>query len=75
MHQVKTYHVEVRGPVEEKAFNETSPLQITVVPVDAGQPPVATTLASVCTDQSGLIGLMRHLHHQGFVVLSVHRER
>jgi hypothetical protein len=30
-----------------------------------------STRISVCTDQSGLIGLMRHLHGIGLVVLSV----
>ena len=31
----------------------------------------AVTQFSIRTDQSGLIGLMRHLHHLGFVFLSV----
>ena len=35
----------------------------------------SSTLVAVCTDQSGLIGLMRHLHGRGLVLLSVHRER
>jgi hypothetical protein len=35
----------------------------------------AATLFTVCTDQSGLIGLMRHLHGLGFVFLSVNCER
>jgi hypothetical protein len=70
MHDICTYHVEVRGQVDENAFNATSPLQMTVVRVDA-----ATTLSTVCTDQSGLIGLIRYLHQQGFVLLSVRRGR
>ncbi len=70
MHDICTYHVEVRGQVDENAFNATSPLQMTVVRVDA-----ATTLSTVRTDQSGLIGLIRYLHQQGLVLLSVRRER
>jgi hypothetical protein len=70
MHDICTYHVEVRGQVDENAFNATSPLQMTVVRVDA-----AATLSTVRTDQSGLIGLIRYLHQQGFVLLSVCRER
>ena len=31
------------------------------------------TLLSIGTDQSGLIGLIRHLHGLGFVLLSVNR--
>jgi hypothetical protein len=84
MHDICTYHVLVRGHVDESAFNATSPLQVTVVRVDAdkGHPPAAdkehawdATLFAVCADQSGLIGLLRHLHGQGFVISSVYRER
>ena len=69
MHDICTYRIEVRGQVDESAFNATSPLQITVAQMDA-----AATLFTTCADQSGLIGLIRHLHRQGFVVLSVYRE-
>jgi hypothetical protein len=67
---IHTYHIEVQDKVEEKAFNATSPLRMTVVREDA-----AGTLFTICADQSGLIGLIRHLHRQGFVILSVSRER
>jgi hypothetical protein len=71
MHDVfYTYRIEVQGQVDENAFNAMSPLQMTVVRRDT-----ATTLFTICADQSGLIGLMRHLHGRGFVLLSVTRER
>jgi hypothetical protein len=70
MHDICTYKIEVRGQVDENAFNATSPLQITVVQMDS-----AATLLTICADQSGLIGLIRHLHQQGFVILSVDREQ
>jgi hypothetical protein len=71
MHDIfYTYRIEVQGQVDENAFNATSPLQMTVVRRDT-----ATTLFTVCTDQSGLIGLIRHLHGHGFVLLSVTCER
>lgn len=70
MHDICTYHVEVRDQVDENAFNATSPLQIRVV---RGDP--AATLFTICADQAGLIGLIRHLHRQGFVLLSLYRER
>jgi len=70
MHDICTYQIEVQGPVGEKDINATSPLQMTVVRVDP-----AATLFTICTDQSGLIGLIRHLHGHGFVLLSVTRER
>ena len=70
MHDICTYQIEVRGQVDEYAFNATSPLQMTVVRVDT-----AATLFTICADQSGLIGLLRHLHGRGFVLLSVNCER
>jgi hypothetical protein len=70
MHDICTYKIEVRGQVDENAFNATSPLQITAVQMDA-----AATLFTICADQSGLIGLIRHLHWQGFVILSIYREQ
>ena len=68
IHTMNTYHIKVRGKVEESDFNPKSPLHITVIQTDLG-----ATLFTLCTDQSGLIGLLRHLHGQGFVLLSVHR--
>ncbi len=70
MHDICTYHIEVRGQMDEDTFNATSPLEVTVVRVDS-----AATLFTICADQSGLIGLIRHLHGHGFVLLSVTRER
>ena len=66
MQDICTYQIEVCGQVDESAFNATSPLQMTVVRMNP-----ATTLLATCTDQSGLIGLIRHLHGHGFVLLSV----
>lgn len=70
MHEPCLYQIEVRGQVSESDLNAMSPLRTTVVHVDA-----AATLLTIHTDQSGLIGLLRHLHGLGFVFLSVHRER
>jgi hypothetical protein len=70
MHNICTYRMEVRGQVDENVFSATSPLQITVVQMDS-----MATVFTVSTDQSGLIGLLRHLHQQGFVILSVRRQQ
>lgn len=69
MHAICTYQIEVRGRVAESEINPKSPLTVNRVWVD-----VAATAFSVATDQSGLIGLLRHLHGRGFVILSVTRE-
>lgn len=68
MNDMCTYHIQLRGQVDEGDINATSPLQMTVVRVDA-----AGTLITVCTDQSGLVGLLRHLHGLGFVLEFVSR--
>ena len=65
---IRTYQIEVRGQMDEDTFNATSPLQMTAMRMDP-----AATLYTVSTDQSGLIGLIRHLHGHGFELLSVVR--
>jgi hypothetical protein len=70
MNDVCTYLIQLCGQVNESDLNAMSPIQMTVVRVDT-----VATLFTICTDQSGLIGLLRHLHGQGFVLLSVYRER
>ena len=69
MNNISTYLIEVRGRLEEEDVNTMSPLKLSVEWV--GQ---EATLLTVRTDQSGLIGLMRHLHGLGFVFLSMKRE-
>jgi len=66
MQEIYTYRIEVQGHVDEKAFNTTSPIQVTVRQVNGD-----STLLTPYADQSGLVGLIRHLHHQGFVILSL----
>jgi hypothetical protein len=70
MQDICTYHIEVRGQVDENDLNKMSPLKVTRVRADT-----AATLFTIRTDQSGLIGLIRHLHGRGFVFLSISRER
>lgn len=69
VHDIGTYQIWVRGSAEETTLNRGSPLRITVVQRDAG-----ATRLTLCADQSGLIGLLRYLHGQGYVLLSVQRE-
>jgi hypothetical protein len=66
MRDTGTYRIEVQDQVDEYTFNATSPLQIRVVRADK-----EITVFTICSDQSGLIGLLRHLHGQGFALLSV----
>ena len=66
MEDIYTYQIEIQGQVDEKDFNVTSPLDLTVVHADGN-----STQFVVSTDQSGLMGLLRHLNGRGLVLLSV----
>ena len=70
MDEVCTYHIEVRDQVDESDFNAASPLQIIVVQVGP-----AATQFTICTDQAGLVGMIRYLHRHGFVLQSAYRDR
>lgn len=63
-----TYILQLRGQATESEFNAMSPLQMIVIPTEPGGLRVTFS-----TDQSGLVGLMRHLHGLGFVFLSFNR--
>ncbi len=65
---IHTYHIHVAGPVDEGELNAHSPLEMRAEWVD-----LAATRLTVLTDQSGLIGLMRHLHGLGFAFLAMSR--
>ena len=69
MDDIYTYRVEIQGQIHENDLNAASPLHMTAGYVDAH-----STLVAVHTDQSGLVGVIRHLHGRGFLVLSVQRE-
>ena len=66
MHDLCIYHIEIKNHIDQESFNATSPLKIKVAEVRQ-----ATTLFTVSTDQSGFVGLIRHLHRGGFKILSV----
>jgi hypothetical protein len=70
VHELCTYQIEVQGQVDEIDLNATSPLQVTAVAADT-----AATQFTICADQSGLIGLVRHLHRRGIVLLSIGCDR
>jgi hypothetical protein len=66
MQEINKYQLEVQGQINESDFNATSPHRVKVEKTDD-----TATLLTLRTDQSGLVGLIRHLHHQDFVLLSV----
>ena len=70
MQEICSYHIKVQGQVNDSELNTMSPLEMSVVRED----PTCTIFVAQ-TDQSGLIGLIRHLHGLGFVLLSLTRKR
>ena len=66
MDDLAIYHVEIQGRVDEKELNANGPLHLKVVRAETG-----STLLALQTDQSGLIGLLRHLHTQGYLLKSI----
>lgn len=69
MQEIFTYHIRLQDTVDEESFNASSPLRVKVAQADE-----ETTMFIVHTDQSGLIGLMRHLHYRGLVILALARK-
>ncbi len=60
------YLIKLRGAVKVAELNTCAPLQISEVQTDA-----QATLLVACTDQAGLIGLLRHWHGLGLQFLSI----
>ena len=70
MDQNHNFRIEVQDQVVESEINALSPLQMKIVQVSPG-----ASQFLVCTDQSGLMGVIRYLHNHGFVFLSIIREQ
>jgi hypothetical protein len=70
VHDVSAYRIEIQGSLSESDVNAASPVHMTLVHKGP-----AVTGFSVHADQSGLVGLVRHLHGRGLVLLSVWREQ
>ena len=58
--------IQLRGPVDVSELNLLSPHLMTVVHVGP-----TMTQVSICTDQAGMLGMLRHLHNLGLQVLLV----
>ena len=63
---IHTYTIKVNGYVDQDDINAASPV---ILNVDRANE--SATNLSVCADQSGLIGIIRHLHSMGYVIMSV----
>lgn len=70
MHELSVYQIKVKEKLEEHTFNMTSPFQITVEKASDTE-----TTFHIFADQSGLVGLIRFLHQQGFLIFSIYLQR
>ena len=70
MDELNTYQIELGGRLDEDDLTQASPFQMTLL----HQSEEATSF-TVRTDQSGLIGLLRHLHGRGLTLLAVDCQR
>lgn len=66
MNQSSVYRVLVHGQLDESDLNASSPIATTVASVSNN-----TSELTVETDQSGVMGVLRHLHGLGFAIISV----
>lgn len=69
MDQVCSYTIEVQGCVRVEAINLKSPLTIRLLRAEP-----YSTIFTIVTDQSGFIGILRHLHARGFVLIASKRQ-
>lgn len=63
---VRIYKIQIHGQVKEEDINRSSPLQFKIEQMIEDN-----TFIAVRTDQSGLVGLIRHLHGLGLVLVSL----
>jgi hypothetical protein len=63
---MSTYLIKIRGHLDEADINAASPVELTLESKGNGW-----TMVTVQTDQSGMIGAIRHLHGLGIVLLSI----
>jgi hypothetical protein len=60
---MNSFLIQLQGQVDVTDLNLMSPHHMTHV-----QDTPEGTLVSICTDQSGMIGLIRHLHALGYTI-------
>jgi hypothetical protein len=63
-----TYKIKVQNTLEPNVFNVGSPIKIELLHSEEN-----STLFAAQTDQPGVIGLIRYLHNQGYLILLVQR--
>ena len=65
------YTITVEGAVDPNLADWCGPLTITTAQAPGGV--TITTMSGITADQAGLVGIIRHLHGLGIVLLTVER--
>jgi hypothetical protein len=65
------YTITVEGTVDLSLADWCGPLTITTTQAPGGA--AITTMSGIIADQAGLVGIIRHLHGLGIVLLTVKR--
>jgi hypothetical protein len=66
------YTILVQGPIDASLADWCGPVTITSTKSADGQ--LVTTLSGIEMDQAGLMGVTRHLHGLGIILLAIRRE-
>lgn len=66
MEDIRIYQIQIGGQVVESEIAPFSPPGWRIEPGEKG-----SSIFTVKTDQSGMVGLIRHLHGLGFELLSI----
>ncbi len=69
--QKTRYVIMTAGDVDATLVDWFGPIEIASVLQEGGE--AVTMLSGIVTDQAGLVGLIRHLHGLGLVLLSIER--
>ncbi len=67
------YVIKTEGDVDSSLVDWFGPVEIASGMQETGE--TVTTLSGIVADQAGLVGLIRHLHGLGLVLLSIERVR
>ncbi len=65
------YEIRVDGHIDHSIIDRFGPMQLIDTVDVLGE--CTTALTGIVTDQAGIMGLIRHLHNLGIVLLSIER--
>jgi hypothetical protein len=64
--EIRTYALKLSGELEQDFLTSFCPAGTNLERQEG-----STLLSNICTDQSGIIGMIRYLHNLGFTILEM----